>query len=239
MDLNKILSSFSISKQVDFGHLDYYVNELQNAMSLIRDRYFDDSKDGNDHKELGWKPAYTLSKALDEFKTILSAECRSLSSYTIQKVGIYYTNDLIEKPENKFSDHVRSNINKDALIQFKEAAQCLSFRLYTACGYHMMRSVEYVFLDLMKCICGRKFDSLNTNWGAYINEMQKIVSSNKRRKPSKETIDLLRQIKDNHRNPVMHADVSLAEHEAMDIFDLGAVVMSHLSEEIRKLSRSQ
>ena len=99
----------------------------------------------------------------------------------------------------------------------------------------MMRAVEYVLIAYMKELCGRNFDSLNTNWGAYIAELEKISSSSRRKKASAETIDLLRHIKNNHRNPVMHADFVLTEQEAMDIFDLGAVVMSHLAEEHAKI----
>jgi hypothetical protein len=87
----------------------------------------------------------------------------------------------------------------------------------------------------MKLVCGRNFTSLNANWGAYIGELEKIRQSRSRKKASQETIDLLRQMKDNHRNPVMHTELHLSMQEAMDIFDLGAVVISHLIEEIHRL----
>jgi hypothetical protein len=43
-------------------------------------------------------------------------------------------------------------------------------------------------------------------------------------------------MKNNHRNPVMHAEISLSKEEAIDIFDLGGVVMSHLAEELIRLN---
>ena len=90
----------------------------------------------------------------------------------------------------------------------------------------------------MQLVCGKRFASLNANWGAYIAELEKIIKEKTRKKPTLETIDLLRQMKNNHRNPVMHAEINLTSQEAMDVFDLGAVVMSHLSEELRRLKGS-
>ena len=99
-----------------------------------------------------------------------------------------------------------------------------------------MRAIECSLLSLMKAICGRKFVSLNTNWGSYIAEIERVIASTKRKKPTQETVDLMRQIKNNHRNPVMHAELDLSAQEAMDIFDMGAVVISHLTEEVFRLS---
>jgi hypothetical protein len=60
-----------------------------------------------------------------------------------------------------------------------------------------------------------------------------IMKSNKRRKPRHQTIDLLRQLKNNHRNPLMHAELVLSDKEALDLFSIGGTVMSALALEMR------
>src|SRR3546814_3422763 len=62
--------------------------------------------------------------------------------------------------------------------------------------------------------------------------LEEINKGRSRKKPRSETIDLIRQMKNNHRNPVMHAEFVLSDKEAQDIFQLGSVVISHLAQEI-------
>lgn len=230
--LKKSLELLKLEQIVDYNIMSHNVNELDSNLKKLIDRFQNKDDQGRNYAEIGWSARYYATSSANVFENVLAAQCRAAATYSVSKIGIYSTNDLIENAASRFSDHVQSIIEKDALSQLQEAAQCLSFQLHTACGFHMMRAVEYVLLIYMKKMCGRKFSSLNTNWGSYINELEKITKGNARKKPAVETIDLLRQLKNNHRNPVMHAEFVLNPNEAQDIFELGSVVISHLAQKI-------
>lgn len=232
----------AIRKLEQFGDTDLQISkhsiaEVKVALEDINIRMRQKDDDGNDVKALGFGVRWKVEKSTGDFRTILAAELREVSTYLVGKVGIYSTNDLIERADHRFPAAQRGNIDASALVQYREAAKCLAFGMNTACAFHMMRAIESSLLSLMRIVCGRKFESLNTNWGSYIAEMRKITASSRRKKPTKETIDLIGQIKDNHRNPVMHNEFDLSAQEAIDIFDLGSVVISHISDEAHVLSK--
>ncbi|QUT05860.1 hypothetical protein KFK14_23495 [Sphingobium phenoxybenzoativorans] len=222
---------------VEFGLLDENIKKVKISLDEIDARWRGKDKNGERFTELGWSIKYHAQEAIKSFEHVLAAECRMASTYFVSKVGIYSTNDLVSNASARFPKDMHTTIGEEALGQFQEAAQCLCFQLNTACGFHMMRAVEYVLLKYMKLICGRRFSSLNTNWGSYIAELKKIYRGNSRKKPQIGTIDLIRQIKNNHRNPVIHAEFILTAQEAQDIFQLGSVVISHLADAINNLKR--
>ncbi|MBU6269283.1 MAG: hypothetical protein KGN34_17180 [Sphingomonadales bacterium] len=238
--LGNALDKISSGQLIEFGIGKHYVDELFNAVKDIASTFqqWQDSHDtGKDIPNIDWTLQYNLRSKMDEFKTVLAAESRTSATYYVSKVGIYSTSDLIEDATKKFSPETRSVIDAEALDQFQDSAKCLAYSLNTACAFHMMRAIEASLLSLMRLVCGKSFASLNANWGAYIAELEKINNGRGRKKVKKETIDLLRQIKNNHRNPVMHAELNLTRQEALDIFDLGSVVISHVSQEIDHISK--
>lgn len=234
--LKKSLDLLKADQIIDYSMVDHNVRELDEKLKSLIERFQKKDNQGKDYTEVGWSARYHSVSSTNVFENVLAAQCRAAATYSVSKVGIYSTNDLIENAAFRFSQETQQIIGRDALGQLQEAAQCLSFQLHTACGFHMMRAVEYVLLIYMKKICGRKFSSLNTNWGSYIDELEKISKGSARKKPAVATIDLLRQLKNNHRNPVMHAEFVLNQNEAQDIFELGSVVISHLAQKIQSLT---
>jgi hypothetical protein len=230
--LKKSLDLLKEEQIIDYNIVSHNVRDLDDKLKAISDRFQHKNEEGKEYTEIGWSARYYATSSANVFENVLAAQCRAAATYSVSKVGIYSTNDLIENAASRFADDTQNIIGKDALGQLQEAAQCLSFQLHTACGFHMMRAVEYVLLIYMKKMCGRKFSSLNTNWGSYIDELEKIAKGKARKKPAVVTIDLLRQLKNNHRNPVMHAEFVLNPTEAQDIFELGSVVISHLAQKI-------
>lgn len=234
--LKKSLDLLKADQIIDYNIVSHNVRELDDKLKPLGERFKKKDSEVKDYTEIGWSARYYATASTNVFENVLAAQCRAAATYSVSKVGIYSTNDLIENAASRFSGDAQKIIGDDALGQLQEAAQCLSFQLHTACGFHMMRAVEYVLLIYMKKICGRKFSSLNTNWGSYIDELEKIAKGTARKKPAVATIDLLRQLKNNHRNPVMHAEFVLNPNEAQDIFELGSVVISHLAQKIKTLS---
>jgi hypothetical protein len=111
-------------------------------------------------------------------------------------------------------NEVLCNLSDTAIAEYDASAKCLAFRLPTAAGFHMMRAIEFVLVPYVQIFSGRNFSSLNTNWGSYVAHLKSVLKGAARRKPKVQNVDLIRQLKNNYRNPVMHADMVLTEEEA-------------------------
>ena len=143
----------------------------------------------------------------------MKAECDSLATYAISQKGAYSTPDLIEHAENMIPETTRTLLPSAVIKDVQEAGRCLAFDLPTASGFHILRAVELVMIELWGQI-KTGADKKPTNWGAYI---AKFEASN---------IDLkittmLRNLKDLYRNPNAHPEDTLKEDESNNAFRFG------------------
>jgi hypothetical protein len=204
---------------------------LISIIEKIEQAFF--SRDKSDTEEASFKmfTLPNLERAIQTFRNVFAAECRQASTYNVDKVGIYSTNSLIDSASAGFMYEVLCNLSDTAIAEYDASAKCLAFRLPTAAGFHMMRAIEFVLVPYVQIFSGRNFSSLNTNWGSYVAHLESVLKGAARRKPKVQNVDLIRQLKNNYRNPVMHADMVLTEEEARDIFAMGGVVISALARE--------
>ena len=158
----------------------------------------------------------------------MEAEFDSLATYAISQKGAYSTPDLIEHAENMIPETTRKLLPPGVTKDVQEAGRCLVFDLPTASGFHILRAVELVMIELWQHI-KQTGDKKPTNWGAYIDKFDK--SSIDAKIPS-----LLRDLKDLYRNPTLHPEVTLDEDEATTLLALG--VAAH-STDGRSISRLQ
>jgi len=160
-------------------------------------------------------------KMAKESEVVLSAELHTLAAYHITQKGIYSTADLIERGEGILPDHVLGRIGQSAVGEIRESGKCLAFDCATASAFHMMRATEEVMHRYYVSVCKPKPAKRLQNWGAYIAELGK---SNK--PEVKEVVAMLQQIKDRHRNLIMHPDIVLSIDEAFTLFEIaqGAII---------------
>lgn len=221
-----------ISKDLfELGIVRHDCQKLIDVLDEIDNRTWDENVDSKTKISSTFLDS-KLKNAITSFTSVMAAECRQASVYNVSKVAIFSTSSLVEAARNAFPAEILEKLPEEAKCEYESSAKCLAFRLSTAAGFHMMRAVEFALVPYVRTFSGRDFKSLNTNWGSYIAHLEKIECSGKRKKPKKETIDLLRQLKNNHRNPVMHADLTLSDQEALEIFYTGGVVISAISREM-------
>lgn len=177
-----------------------------------------------------------ISKA-KEFETVLSAELQTLATYHATQKGIYSTTDLIERAENTLPASVLPKISQGVKEEIRQSGRCLAFDSGTACAFHIMRATEavmheyYIFVRKPKPKPKEKLDS----WGAYIAELQKS------QKPEvKEVVAMLQQVKDRHRNLIMHPEVILTPDEAFTLFEIaqGAIIAMAIKLPTRKKKKA-
>lgn len=162
-----------------------------------------------------------VMKMAKETEVVLSAELHTLAVYHITQKGIYSTADLIERGEGILPEHVLGRIGQSAVQEIRESGKCLAFDCATASAFHMMRATEEVMHRYYVSVCKPKPAKRLQNWGAYVAELGR---SNKAE--VKEVVAMLQQIKDRHRNLIMHPEIMLTIGEAFTLFEIaqGAII---------------
>jgi hypothetical protein len=157
----------------------------------------------------------TVVNKAKEFETVLTAELQTLATYHVTQKGIYSTSDLVERAENILPGPVLSKISEGVKEEIRQSGRCLAFDSGTACAFHIMRAVEAVMHEYYIAMCKPKSDEKLENWGAYIAEFQKSPKAE-----VKEVVAILQQIKDQHRNRIMHPEINLTPDEAFTLFEI-------------------
>ncbi len=162
-----------------------------------------------------------IIKIAKEFEIVLSAELHTLVTYHITQKGIYSTADLIERAEGILPQHVLGKIGQMAIREVRESGKCLALDCATASAFHMMRASEEVMYRYYVSVCKPKPASKLENWGAYIAKLSKLNQPE-----VKEVVAMLQQIKDRHRNLIMHPEIVLTVDEAFTLFEIaqGAII---------------
>jgi len=162
-----------------------------------------------------------IIKIAKELEIVLSAELHTLAIYHITQKGIYSTTDLIEHAEGILPQHVLGKIGQMAIKEVRESGKCLALDCATASAFHMMRATEEVMYRYYVSVCKPKPARKLENWGAYIAELSKLNQPK-----VKEVVAMLQQIKDRHRNLIMHPEIVLTIDEAFTLFEIaqGAII---------------
>lgn len=162
-----------------------------------------------------------IIKIAKESEIVLSAELHTLATYHITQKGIYSTTDLIEHAEGILPQHVLVIIDQMAIREVRESGKCLALDCATASAFHMMRATEEVMYEYYVSVCKPKPARKLENWGAYIAELSKLNQPE-----VKEVVAMLQQIKDRHRNLIMHPEIVLTIDEAFTLFEIaqGAII---------------
>jgi hypothetical protein len=129
-----------------------------------------------------------------------------------RKAG-YDTAVLIGNAEQCFPSDLGSKVPL-AIPDIREAGKCLAFELSTAAGLHVMRALETVLASYWSAVSGGKPQPRPRTIGSYLKQMDKLAIGNAKAKAA------LQQIKDLHRNPLMHPRESLSLDGAVQLFGI-------------------
>jgi hypothetical protein len=199
--------------------------KLLNGVNAVIENFQQDTVDGS--TELDFVKAYTITTALTEFETVLSAELQTIATYFVSKTGIYDTADLIEHAERIFSESVLTNIPDHALKDVRECGRCLAFNLQTSAGFHILRATEALIREYYKVVVGHPPTLKSRNWGRYIDIL-------KRHGADSRILAALDQIREMHRNPIMHPEDFLSQEEAATLFGVAQGVIVFIAADIEK-----
>ena len=166
-----------------------------------------------------------VKQLLERFETLLGAELQKQLTFAVSQVGGYSMPLLVNKAEANLEDEAVKTMSTSALTDFKEAGRCLAYGLPTGCGMHTMRAIESMLRRYYKLMTGRDADANNLDWGTCITDLRKSSAN-------KKVVQLLDQIRDLHRNPLMHPEEFLDMKLALRLFDISKSALNALAEQI-------
>lgn len=170
------------------------------------------------------------------FETILTAELQILDTYHPLQKGIYSTRDLIAQAECTLPEAIRKRLTTDVVEEIRQSGRCLAFDNATASGFHIMRATEALMHQYYLTVCKPKpppKDRLD-NWGEYLTALRACTNPH-----AHEVAALLQQIKNQHRNPIMHPEVVLTVEEAFTLFEVAQAAIIAMASKLRPPKAAQ
>ncbi len=167
---------------------------------------------------------------LRHFETILHDELDKLPAFLCEEdlLGNLSLDKLLKGAQNGYSPDARKVLSEGCRREIDEAGKCLAHERTTACGFHILRSVEMAIRQYLLAIPSFVMPPLNRqNWGEYIKLLKDYGAS-------KETTDTLQAIKENHRNPLMHPEDNLDIPEALSLLSICQAMSELLVSDLKK-----
>ncbi|HUX68838.1 MAG TPA: hypothetical protein VMV31_15235 [Terriglobales bacterium] len=198
--------------------------KLVAALKAVTERHVDFNSE--QPQMIGHPEAYAITSALNDFNTILNAEFSNSDTYYVSQKGAYDTSILIDRAERVFPGDLGPKVPA-AVQEARAAGRCLAFELPSAAGFHTMRSLETVVRVYCRDIGAAVPSPDQRNLGVFINNIEAKKGANH------PVVSTLRQIKDLHRNPLIH-EVSLTLDEAIAIFGIAGSAIEAMLKEIHE-----
>lgn len=169
--------------------------------------------------------AYGITASLHEFETVLNAELSMCDSYFVSRKAAYDTSSLISNAEVMFSTDLGTKV-PEAIPDVREAGKCLAFELSTAAGLHIMRALDAIIRRYWDAVSGGKPHPRQRNLGVYLKQLSE------KKLGSAKAIATLQQIKDLHRNPLVHPEDRLTLDDAVGLFGIAQSAANYMLKEI-------
>lgn len=146
---------------------------------------------------------------VENFESLFFAEGPNIDAYLVEEVGILSVRKLLNDASQDFAAAgVLDALPAIAVDDYKAAGRCLAFGLHTACGFHLMRSLESLIVAYYVRIIGKA--PRQRNWGRYIADLEK--------KAPEHLLGQLKHLKNSERNPLIHPETTLSQAEAVRVF---------------------
>jgi hypothetical protein len=150
----------------------------------------------------------SLHGNVDTYETILMEELERRRNLTLTNPGNLSVDVLLDEASATYPKYVLDLVDVFIRNEIDEAGRCLACDRNTACGFHILRSVEVAIKGYIVAVKGSL--PKNRNWGEYIDALKKHGAS---QKLINEVIVLKAR-----RNPLMHPQDKLDENQARQLF---------------------
>jgi hypothetical protein len=161
-----------------------------------------------------------LEQVLGDWESKLYDELDSLNVYYVTKVNAYDTDILLCNGRAALPQSTIQGMDEDSLKCFEEGTRCLGLKLPTSAAFQFLRAVEGVMHQFYDVLSGGQPRPKRRNMGDYIDALEALNTVDPK------MLDVLRNIKNLRRNPLMHPQDFLEMDEAMITFDVAKSAIS-------------
>jgi len=154
-----------------------------------------------------------LSSSVEHFEAVFAEEAALVDVYLVEPKGPFDTRRIVSGVEATLTLEVREAMSPEAISDYREAGRCLAFAVFTASGFHALRALEGVVVAFHHKKTAKDFGDRYKSWEIYAENLE-------REGTPAELVALIRQIKNHHRNPLMHPADFLNEEEAVVLFGI-------------------
>jgi len=181
---------------------------------------------------LDFGPVYEITSLTTAFEAVLGAELSLLPLYLATQKAGYDMPILIDNGAACFPSDIATKV-PDSIPDLTQGTKCLAFELYTAAGFHLHRANESVLHRYWDAVSQGAPRPKGRNIGDYLKEMDDRTIGNPKVKAA------LKDLKDLHRNPLIHPEHSLeSADEAIALMNGIHTVMVHMLREMPAVSAS-
>ena len=184
--------------------------------------------------EMEWKYERVigaLASAARDLEAVALAELQTLPAYSVGKKGAYESRSLVENADTHLLPATRKKLGESVLRDVRESGRCLAFDSPTASGFHMMRAVERVAREywIVCCVPDDDAKTKRMTLGDYVSRLRQSTDAH-----PKEVVELLDQVRDTHRNLLLHANADnfLEPEDAFTLFHIGLTVIMAMAEKL-------
>jgi hypothetical protein len=194
-----------------------------------------------EHKKVQSTDLSLLKGKLSKFENLLEYDLKRLPTFSVEKTGIFDSDDLILHAENHLSATALATVDAQVKDDFQAAGRCLAFDLFTACGFHAVRALEKMARLYHKQVTGHDAEKDGTPLGGVTNDLRDVADDIRGRPPKpRPKDDPLRLVISNldrmnniYRKPLTHPEMVLKTRDAAkNVFDLAAASIALISEQI-------
>lgn len=176
-------------------------NELLQALGPVTE-YVHVGKKATDLVD--WMLAWQISQKSKEFEAVLRAELGATPMYYVTPKHAMDMASLITDGHLVFPVDLPNKV-PEAIPDAQQAAKCIAFDLPTAAGFHLHRTNEAVLRRYFDHVAGADNRPETRNMGDYLKKMNELKVGDKKVRAA------LRDLKDLHRNPLMHPEDHIAD----------------------------
>jgi hypothetical protein len=213
-------------------------NRLLTKISSVFNRYFIDPttkqlKNPTGEDRIDAHELSLIMSLVEKFEHALGAELNRAPTYLAKKRGIYSTFDLAEHARAIFSKELQSVIPRPALKELDFAGRALVFGLGTASSLHILRALEITLKPYFEMFAGATTSKNERNYSIYLKKLTALSEDeNETNRPDKRVVQLLSQIKDHYRNPLLAVESSVTLDDALSLFGIATALMTLMATQL-------
>jgi hypothetical protein len=217
---------------------------LLTAISGLFEKYFIDQSS----KQLRFPSSETaadpqemllLQTHIERFEQALTGEFARQTAYQADRRGIYNSSDLVENASAAIPKTLLAQVPQAAQKEMNEAGKALGFGLGTAAAMHLLRAVEMVAQKYYELYAAPLSNKAERNLATYLRKLSTLAEEEgNKNAPDARVVQLLVQIKDRYRNPLIHIDTAVDADDATILFGIATGAIAQMAEALKARSRA-